>query len=77
MDIRPAATLALIRDSDKGLEVLLLQRTWKASFLPGYLVFPGGAVDEADQAWRAHTAGPGDTAISQTMSLSGGGADIW
>ena len=75
MDIRPAATLALIRDSDKGLEVLLLQRTWKASFLPGYFVFPGGAVDDADQACRAHIAGPDDSAISQTMSLSGGGAD--
>jgi glyoxylase-like metal-dependent hydrolase (beta-lactamase superfamily II)/8-oxo-dGTP pyrophosphatase MutT (NUDIX family) len=75
MDIRPAATLALIRDSDKGLEVLLLQRTWKASFLPGYFVFPGGAVDDADQACRAHIAGPDDNAISQTMSLSEGGAD--
>jgi glyoxylase-like metal-dependent hydrolase (beta-lactamase superfamily II)/8-oxo-dGTP pyrophosphatase MutT (NUDIX family) len=75
MDIRPAATLALIRDSDKGLEVLLLQRTWKASFLPGYFVFPGGAVDDADQACRAHIAGPDDSAISQTMSLSEGGAD--
>ena len=75
MDIRPAATLALIRDGDKGLEVLLLQRTWKASFLPGYFVFPGGAVDDADQACRAHIAGPDDSAISQTMSLSEGGAD--
>ena len=75
MDIRPAATLALIRDSNKGLEVLLLQRTWKASFLPGYFVFPGGAVDDADQACRTHIAGPDDSAISQTMSLSEGGAD--
>ncbi len=75
MNIRPAATLALIRDSDNGLEVLILQRTWKAAFLPGYFVFPGGAVDAADEASRAHIAGPGDRAISQTMSLSGGGAD--
>ena len=45
MEIRPAATLALCRDTSHGMEVLLLQRTWSATFLPGYFVFPGGAVD--------------------------------
>lgn len=74
-DIRPAATLALVRDTQSGLEILLLQRTWGAVFLPGYYVFPGGAVDQHDSQGRDHTAGPADTEISHTMSLSEGGAD--
>lgn len=80
MDIRPAATLALLRDGPTGLEVLLLQRSWDAAFLPGYYVFPGGAVDDSDRAGHHHlgnhTRGSyDDTAINQTMSLDGGGAD--
>jgi len=74
-DIRPAATLALVRDTKNGLEILLMQRTWGAVFLPGYYVFPGGAVDQNDTQGRDHTAGLADTEISHTMSLSEGGAD--
>lgn len=73
--VRPAATLALVRDGAPGLEVLLLQRTWQAAFLPGYFVFPGGAVDPLDPDVRAFTSGRGDDAISQTLSLDEGGAD--
>ena len=75
MDIRPAATLVLCRDTARGIEVLLLQRTWQARFLPGYFVFPGGAVDEHDAHGREHIAGPQDADISQIMSLDEGGAD--
>ncbi|MGM0983371.1 MAG: MBL fold metallo-hydrolase [Pseudomonadota bacterium] len=74
-EIRPAATLALVRDSEQGLEVLLLQRTWQAAFLPGYFVFPGGAVDPQDPDVRAFASGCDDAAISQTLSLDEGGAD--
>lgn len=75
MDIRPAATLVLARDTDKGVEVLLLQRTWDAVFLPGYFVFPGGAMDEQETKARKHAQGRDDASISQTMSLDEGGAD--
>ncbi|MDO6441626.1 MBL fold metallo-hydrolase [Marinobacter sp. 2_MG-2023] len=75
MDIRPAATLALVRDTPDGIEILLLQRTWDAVFLPGYYVFPGGAVDQQESWGRKHTAGMEDTEISHTMSLSDGGTD--
>ncbi|WP_336365534.1 MBL fold metallo-hydrolase [Marinobacter sp. C2H3] len=75
MDIRPAATLVLTRDTENGLEVLLLQRTWDAVFLPGYFVFPGGAVDDQELLGRRHATGPADSDISQTMSLDEGGAD--
>ena len=75
MDIRPAATLVLTKDTTEGLQVLLLQRTWEAVFMPGYFVFPGGAVDQQDINGRTHAIGRGDTDISQTMSLDEGGAD--
>lgn len=47
---RRAATVALIRDSldEPGIEVLLMKRHLRDRFLPGYHVFPGGAVDERD-----------------------------
>jgi glyoxylase-like metal-dependent hydrolase (beta-lactamase superfamily II)/8-oxo-dGTP pyrophosphatase MutT (NUDIX family) len=75
MDIRPAATLILTRDTPNGVEVLLLQRTWDAIFMPGYFVFPGGAVDEQEGSARQHITGPEDAKISQIMSLGQGGTD--
>jgi glyoxylase-like metal-dependent hydrolase (beta-lactamase superfamily II)/8-oxo-dGTP pyrophosphatase MutT (NUDIX family) len=75
MDIRPAATLVLTKDTVDGLQVLLLQRTWEAVFMPGYHVFPGGAVDDDESHGREHIHGPEDASISQTMSLNEGGAD--
>ncbi|WP_431474351.1 MBL fold metallo-hydrolase [Marinobacter sp. KM021] len=76
MDIRPAATLVLTRDTENGIEVLLLQRTWEAIFLPGYFVFPGGAVNEQESEAQPHVVGVEDADISQTMSLDEGGADF-
>lgn len=55
---RPAATVILLRrgglHSDRGLEVLMLQRGPAARFMPGVWVFAGGVVDAAD---REATAG--------------------
>ena len=76
MDIRPAATLVLTKDTADGLQVLLLQRTWEAVFLPGFYVFPGGAVNDSESRCRQHSKGPADAEISQTMSLDEGGADF-
>jgi 8-oxo-dGTP pyrophosphatase MutT (NUDIX family) len=49
---RPAASVIPLRrggrHADRGLEVLLLKRSDKASFMPGVWVFPGGAVDPED-----------------------------
>jgi 8-oxo-dGTP pyrophosphatase MutT (NUDIX family) len=49
---RPAASVVLLRrggkHKDRALEVLLLKRTEKASFMPGVWVFPGGSVDPGD-----------------------------
>jgi 8-oxo-dGTP pyrophosphatase MutT (NUDIX family) len=51
-EARPAASLMLLRRGgkhrDRGVEVLLVQRSLAASFMPGVWVFPGGAVDAED-----------------------------
>ncbi len=46
---RPAATVIAARPGTEGVEVLVLRRGTKSRFLPGYVVFPGGAVDETDR----------------------------
>jgi 8-oxo-dGTP pyrophosphatase MutT (NUDIX family) len=50
---RPAATVIAARQVDEGVEVLVLQRSPASRFLPGYVVFPGGAVDTADAGLAA------------------------
>jgi 8-oxo-dGTP pyrophosphatase MutT (NUDIX family) len=46
---RPAATVAILRDSPRGPEVLLTHRPTTMAFGPGLHVFPGGALDRADE----------------------------
>ena len=50
MEPRPAATVILVREASTGVEVLVLTRAQDSSFLPGFVVFPGGAVDASDAA---------------------------
>jgi 8-oxo-dGTP pyrophosphatase MutT (NUDIX family) len=50
---RPAATVIVLRGGSERLEVLLVQRTPKASFMGGAWVFPGGAVDAGEDHRRA------------------------
>ena len=47
-EIRPASTVAAIRQGENGIETLLLCRSEKLNFIGGTWVFPGGAVDAAD-----------------------------
>ena len=48
--LRQAATVLLVRDTPDGWEVLMTKRSSRASFAADLYVFPGGAVDTADQA---------------------------
>jgi len=73
---RPAATLVLVRDGAADLEVLLLQRTPRAVFMPGVYVFPGGAVDESDHdpAVRARAPDLDEATLGRAMDLYSGAA---
>lgn len=48
--IRMAAAAICVREGVGGPEVLVVERGAGSRFLPGYLVFPGGAVDAEDEA---------------------------
>ena len=45
--IQPAATVLLVRDSNQGPELFMLERPARGAF-PGLHVFPGGKVDSED-----------------------------
>jgi 8-oxo-dGTP pyrophosphatase MutT (NUDIX family) len=45
---RQSASLILLRDGERGLEVLLVRRNPAARFMGGFWVFPGGAVDSGE-----------------------------
>jgi len=46
--VRPASTVVLLRDSDEGLQTLMLRRNKALLFAGGAWVFPGGALEPAD-----------------------------
>jgi 8-oxo-dGTP pyrophosphatase MutT (NUDIX family) len=66
---RPAATLVLLRESNRGLEALLLQRLAKMAFAGGEWVFPGGAVDPTDGSESIFRCTPQGAGLS-TAELS-------
>lgn len=55
---RPAATVVLVRDGDRGVEVFLLRRRASMAFAAGMSVFPGGGVDPRDTGDDVPWAGP-------------------
>lgn len=65
----------LVRDSDAGLEVFMLQRTHGAAFARGQYVFPGGKVDEADhgEVFEPICDGLDDATASARLGLERGG----
>lgn len=72
---KPAATVVVARDADDGVEVLLLQRTHSAVFLPGVYVFPGGAVDDGDRDPAVMSRAPGidEASANRMLGVSVGG----
>ena len=76
---QPAATVTLVRDAPRGLEVLMLQRSLDLAFMPGVHVFPGGALDAADNSPALHAlcAGLDDAAASRTLGVERGGLAYW
>lgn len=57
---RDAATIAVVREGDHGLEAFLMRRQSSMAFAAGMYVFPGGGVHTADSEalpWVGPTAG--------------------
>ncbi len=71
-DIRLAASLIGVRDGAAGPEVLVIERTRHHRFLPGYVAFPGGAVDPEDEAlaerWFGDRAAAGRAAAVRELA---------
>ena len=63
----PAATVLLIRDTDQGLEVFMVERNNRMHFASA-LVFPGGLVDPEDSEERL---------LSRCDGIEGLSADSW
>lgn len=69
--LRPAATVLLLRDSAAGIEVLMTRRSATASFAPGAYVFPGGHIDEADEAAkRIATRRPTQSRVQRAQAIA-------
>jgi 8-oxo-dGTP pyrophosphatase MutT (NUDIX family) len=49
----PAAAVAFVRDTERGIEVYLSRRPAHFRYYPGAFVFPGGRVDREDADIRA------------------------
>jgi 8-oxo-dGTP pyrophosphatase MutT (NUDIX family) len=75
----PAATVTLVRDSDAGIEVLMLQRNLQSGFMPGMFLFPGGALDPEDQAHAVlgRCTGLTDNAASAALGMPKGALAYW
>lgn len=76
--IFPAATVVLTRDSEQGIEVLMVKRQQKLSAYGGAWVFPGGKVDphevEAadDELGAAHVAAVREVKEETGLDLESG-----
>lgn len=67
---RDAASLILLRDGERGLEVLIGRRGTGARFMPGRYVFPGGRVAAGDaRPWQGEAAAPTGPAERALLAL--------
>lgn len=75
---RAAATLIVLRDAPRGLEVLMLRRAERPGDQnSGAAVFPGGLLDRTDGGHHALCDGLDDVAASARLNLPAGGLDYW
>jgi 8-oxo-dGTP pyrophosphatase MutT (NUDIX family) len=56
-EMREAASAVVGRDGPDGFEVLVLERGASSRFLPGYVAFPGGSIDDQDEVLAARWFG--------------------
>lgn len=79
VEVRDAATVLLVRDGARGLEVAMLRRRPDSGFVPGAYVFPGGALDDEDHdpRWSGRCDGHDDVTASAALGVAAGGLAYW
>lgn len=79
VELRDAATVLMVRNGDRGLEVAMLRRRLESIFARGAYVFPGGAVDDEDRdpQWATRCAGLDDAAACAVLGTERGGLAFW
>jgi len=76
---RPAATIAILREASAGFQVLMMQRSMKADFMPGAYVFPGGGIEreDSDPGLFSLCSGLDDASASKLLRVERGGLSYW
>ena len=78
LSLIPAATVLLIRDSDEGLQVLMVKRSKRPPFENLY-VFPGGKIDKSDKDQKLvnFSSTLDDKLASNKLGIDEGGLSYW
>ena len=67
---RPAATVMLVRDTTRGIEVFLMRRHRAMEFVGGVVVFPGGGVDDRDRSADIDWYGPAPSWFAERLGVA-------
>lgn len=75
----PSATVTIVRDAGRGIEVLMMKRNLKSGFVPGMYVFPGGGLDDTDLLFKNNNLCNclDDASASGALGLSCDGLAYW
>jgi 8-oxo-dGTP pyrophosphatase MutT (NUDIX family) len=75
----PSATVTIVRDVPRGIEVLMMRRNLKSGFVPGMYVFPGGGLDETDLSFKNNglCGCLDDAAASAVLGVAADGLAYW
>lgn len=74
--IKPAATVVLVRDTDAGIETLLLRRNKQVKFAGGAWVFPGGKVESDEDEKFDEQEAAKHAAVRECFEEAGLAVDI-
>ena len=75
----PSATVTIVRDAPRGIEVLMMKRNLKSGFVPGMYVFPGGGLDDTDLLFKNNKLCNclDDASASRALGLACDGLAYW
>lgn len=75
----PSATVTIVREAPRGIEVLMMKRNLKSGFVPGMYVFPGGGLDDTDLFFKNNNLCNclDDASASSTLGVACDGLAYW